>query len=404
VGAPPADPPPVLGPGPGPDRGPGPALASGPGPAAPVLAVLLAEHEPEVAEMARRYLTRAGAAVTITTGADETTAALIAQTADVAVLDLTMPGLDARRLRRLIIDQQTPRQSPQIPQQPPQSPRQSPQKSQHPPQSPQRAPQKPQQPPQQPQQAQQAQQAQQTPQSPSAPRSQKTQETLHSQDARSPQETLPARLPALFLLSPSMRPRDLRIAAESCLYRPFSPRLLVSRVLAVAPRPAARPPAAPRPVTLGPALHSAPASPASPPAAPRPEPVSPDQPAPPTPAPTSSPTHTASPTRIPIPTGPLTPTESALLSALADHPGHVLSRSRLQAIVGRSTPGHPASGRAIDVHVSSLRAKLPDPGLIRTVRGVGYILDRVSPTANEPGQTLDDPGQSGSDPPGGPGG
>jgi two-component system OmpR family response regulator len=308
VGAPPADPPPIL--GLGPPHGPGPALVPGallgsaPGAAVPALAVLLAEHEPEVAELARRYLTRAGAAVTITTGADETTAALIARTADVAVLDLTMPGLDARRLRRLIIDQQEPQQ---------------------------------------------------------------------------PQKTSPSRLPTLFLLSPSMRPRDLRIAAESCLYRPFSPRLLVSRVRAVAPRPVASHPAAP------------------------------GQPAPPTL--TSTPIHTTSPARIPVPTSPLTPAESALLSALADHPGHVLSRSRLQAIVGRSTPGHPASGRAIDVHVSTLRAKLPDPSLVRTVRGVGYILDKPSQPLDEPSQTLDelsptldDPGQTGSDAPGGEGG
>ena len=295
MGAPPADPPPIL--GPGPPHGSGPALAPGallgsapaPGAAVPALAVLLAEHEPEVAELARRYLTRAGAAVTITTGADETTAALIARTADVAVLDLTMPGLDARRLRRLIIDQQKP-----------------------------------------------------------------------------PQETPSPRLPTLFLLSPSMRPRDLRIAAESCLYRPFSPRLLVSRVLAVAPRPADNHPA-------------------------------PDQPVPPTPTSsptsTSSPTPTSRPTRIPVPTSPLTPAESALLSALADHPGHVLSRSRLQAIVGRSTPGHPASGRAIDVHVSSLRAKLPNPGLVRTVRGVGYILDQPSPTLDSPARPWTTPGR-----------
>jgi two-component system, OmpR family, response regulator len=312
VGAPPADPPPIL--GPGPPHGPG----SAPGAAVPALAVLLAEHEPEVAELARRYLTRAGAAVTITTGADETTAALIARTADVAVLDLTMPGLDARRLRRLIIDQQKPQQ---------------------------------------------------------------------------PQKTSPSRLPTLFLLSPSMRPRDLRIAAESCLYRPFSPRLLVSRVLAVAPHPAASHPAA-----------------------------APGPPAPPTLTSTTTLTSThidtTSPTRIPVPTSPLTPAESALLSALADHPGHVLSRSRLQAIVGRSTPGHPASGRAIDVHVSSLRAKLPDPSLVRTVRGVGYILDEPSQPLDEPSQTLDepsqpldelsptldDPGQTGSDAPGGEGG
>jgi two-component system, OmpR family, response regulator len=313
VGAPPADPPPILGlgppRGPGPALGPGSLLGSAPGAAVPALAVLLAEHEPEVAELARRYLTRAGAAVTITTGADETTAALIARTADVAVLDLTMPGLDARRLRRLIIDRQKPQQ---------------------------------------------------------------TQEASQSQGTRPPQETSPSRLPTLFLLSPSMRPRDLRIAAESCLYRPFSPRLLVSRVLAVAPRPAASHPAAP------------------------------SQPTPPTV--TSSPSHTTSPTRIPVSISPLTPAESALLSALADHPGHVLSRSRLQAIVGRSTPGHPASGRAIDVHVSSLRAKLPDPSLVRTVRGVGYILDEPSPTLDEPSPTLDDPGQTGSDAPGGEGG
>jgi DNA-binding response OmpR family regulator len=324
VGAPPADPPPILGLGPA--HGPGPALVPGsllgsapaPGAAVPALAVLLAEHEPEVAELARRYLTRAGAAVTITTGADETTAALIARTADVAVLDLTMPGLDARRLRRLITDQQKPQQ-PQQPQQP--------------------------------------------------------QEAPQSQGTRPPQETPPSRLPALFLLSPSMRPRDLRIAAESCLYRPFSPRLLVSRVLAVAPRPAASHPATPRSATRSPTQPTLPTL-------------------------TGSPTRT-SPTRIPVPTSPLTPAESALLAALADHPGHVLSRSRLQAIVGRSTPGHPASGRAIDIHVSSLRAKLPDPSLVRTVRGVGYILDDPSPLLDGPSPTLDDPGQTGSDAPGG---
>ena len=60
-------------------------------------------------------------------------------------------------------------------------------------------------------------------------------------------------------------------------------------------------------------------------------------------------------------------------------PRNLLTRSRLQAMVGRSSPGHPASGRAIDVHVSQLRAKLPDPRVLRTVRGVGYILDEPAP-------------------------
>jgi DNA-binding response OmpR family regulator len=256
------------------------AAAPGPVPAAPALAVLLAEHDPEVAELARRYLTRAGADVTITTRADETTAALAARTATVAVLDLTMPGLDARRLRRLLTDlSRTPRSS-------------------------------------------------RTPQP--------------------PRSTPPSRLPTLFLLSASMRPRDLRVAAESCLWRPFSPRLLVSRVLAVAPRPPQRPDPVPDSI------------------------------------------------RAPEPTAPLTPAESALLAALATHPGHVLTRSRLQAIAGRSTPGHPASGRAIDVHVSQLRAKLPDPTVLRTVRGVGYILDQPASPASPPDRPAGHPRPAGT--------
>jgi DNA-binding response OmpR family regulator len=258
-----------------------PTKPSGPPPGArpAAIAVLLAEHDPDVAELVRRYLTRAGADVTITTQADETTAALAAHTVSVAVLDLTMPGLDARRLRRLLIDPSRTTRPSQTPQpQPPQSP---------------------------------------TPPEGSRP----------PRNSRSPRNTPSSRLPTLFLLSASMRPRDLRVAADSCLWRPFSPRLLVSRVLAIVPRPPQRP-----------------------------DPV-PDS------------------TRAPEPTAPLTPAESALLAALAAHPGHVLTRSRLRAIAGRSTPGHPASGRAIDVHVSQLRAKLPDPTVLRTVRGVGYILD-----------------------------
>lgn len=230
------------------------------GPTSHSLAVLLAEHDPEVAELARRYLTRAGVRVTVTTEADETTAALAARAARVAVLDLTMPGLDPRRLRRLL----TPPRRLQ-PRQP--------------------------------------------------------------------------RLPALFLLSAAMRPRDLRVAAESCLWRPFSPRLLVSRVLAVAPRPA--PAGHIRPAVPGPARGVA-----------------------------------------------LTPAELALLTALAEHPGRVLTRDRLQDVLTRlprSDGARPAVGRAVDVHVSQLRAKLPDPALIRTVRGVGYVLDDPDPGAARSG-------------------
>jgi len=237
---------------------PGPTGHTGHG-----LAVLLAEHDPDVAELGRRYLTRAGAHVTVTSGADETTAALAARRAAVAVLDLTMPGLDPRRLRRLLT---------------------------------------------------------------------------------------PPRLPVLYLLSSAMRPRDLRVAAESCLWRPFSPRVLVSRVLALVPRPA------PNPLNPGDPAHRN----------------------------GTTPTRTSAHT-----TGiALTPAESALLTALAEHPGRVLSRDRLQAALTRtprSDPGRAAAGRAVDVHVSQLRAKLPDPTLIRTVRGVGYVLDDPDPDAAQSG-------------------
>ena len=241
-------------------------------PTSPRLAVLLAEHDPDVAEMARRYLTRAGAQVTVTTEADETIAALAARAARVAVLDLTMPGLDPRRLRRLLTSPRPPG-----------------------PPEPARSP--------------------------------------HPLPPPPPQQAHQPRRPALFLLSAAMRPRDLRVAAESCLWRPFSPRLLVSRVLAIAPRPA-------------------PAGQVS--------------------------------AEVPAPARgiALTPAELALLTALAEHPGRVLTRDRLQDVLTRlprSDGARPAVGRAVDVHVSQLRAKLPDPALIRTVRGVGYVLDEPDP-------------------------
>ena len=76
----------------------------------------------------------------------------------------------------------------------------------------------------------------------------------------------------------------------------------------------------------------------------------------------------------------LTPAEFALLSALAAHSGRVRTRDQLQAVMRR-----PGSGRAVDVHVAKLRAKLPVPGKIRTVHGVGYILDRPREVPGRPG-------------------
>ena len=64
--------------------------------------VLLAEHEPEVAEMSARYLRRDGLLVRPVTTPEEALAELTVGPDAVAVLDLTMPGLDPRRIRRAL--------------------------------------------------------------------------------------------------------------------------------------------------------------------------------------------------------------------------------------------------------------------------------------------------------------
>lgn len=229
-------------------------------------AVLLAEHEPEVAELARLYLARAGLQVTMAASAQDTMAALTARSAGVAVLDLTMPGLDARRVRRLVAE-------------------------------------------------------------PSAP------------------------TPAVYLIGASMRPRDLRVSADHCLRRPFSPRMLVSRVLSAVPG-------------FIPPITSTSADAPAAPAAPAPS------------APSAAGNLTLDPaTRRAVTANgdiALTPAEFALLSALAAQAGRVLTRERLQTAMDR-----PSSARAVDVHIAQLRAKLGADlsAAIRTVRGVGYILD-----------------------------
>ena len=64
--------------------------------------ILVAEHDPAVAELIRRYLTREGLHVRCARTAEETVAELAAGHAAAVVLDLTMPGLDARQIRRLL--------------------------------------------------------------------------------------------------------------------------------------------------------------------------------------------------------------------------------------------------------------------------------------------------------------
>jgi DNA-binding response OmpR family regulator len=70
----------------------------------------------------------------------------------------------------------------------------------------------------------------------------------------------------------------------------------------------------------------------------------------------------------------LTPAESAILAALLEQPGRVLSRRQLLAAAGRQAAGD----RAADVYIAQLRAKLGAAGeadAIRTVRGAGYVAD-----------------------------
>jgi len=74
--------------------------------------------------------------------------------------------------------------------------------------------------------------------------------------------------------------------------------------------------------------------------------------------------------------GRLTPGESALLEALAERPGAVLSRQRLLGVVARRPDE--VYERVVDVHVANLRRKLGDdpgdPWLIETVPASGYRL------------------------------
>jgi DNA-binding response OmpR family regulator len=140
------------------------------------------------------------------------------------------------------------------------------------------------------------------------------------------------RTPVIFLVA-GPRPRGLaqRTIAHRWLTRPFSPRQLVVMVREVLAEPRAAGPRA-----------------ANPPA--------------------------AGPPRAVVVDGrqvSLTATESAILAAMMDHPGRVLSRRQLLAAAGCQSAGD----RAADVYVAQLRAKIGTTGVIRTVRGAGYALE-----------------------------
>jgi DNA-binding response OmpR family regulator len=68
----------------------------------------------------------------------------------------------------------------------------------------------------------------------------------------------------------------------------------------------------------------------------------------------------------------LAPREFAALEALIAHPGRTLTRRQLEERL--YAWGREVESNAIEVHVHHLRAKLY-PELIRTVRGVGYVID-----------------------------
>lgn len=66
----------------------------------------------------------------------------------------------------------------------------------------------------------------------------------------------------------------------------------------------------------------------------------------------------------------LSPTEYAMLVALASQPGRPVSQHRLATAVW----GQPRTSNLVEVYIGYLRRKL-GADRIRTVRGVGYILD-----------------------------
>jgi DNA-binding response OmpR family regulator len=70
----------------------------------------------------------------------------------------------------------------------------------------------------------------------------------------------------------------------------------------------------------------------------------------------------------------LTSTEFDLLTHLMRAPGRVFSREQLLSAVWGYTAS--AGTRTVDVHIAQVRAKLGAASPIRTVRGVGYAVER----------------------------
>jgi DNA-binding response OmpR family regulator len=171
------------------------------------------------------------------------------------------------------------------------------------------------------------------------------------------------RTPVIFLVAGSQGPRPRGLARSGgatgprrWLVRPFAPRQLVAMVRDVLAAPVPSPAHGAEPAGIRPGAGPAGAGPAG--------------------AGAVAGLWLDGRSRTAVADGQpvkLTATEFAILAALLDQPGRVLSRRQLLAAAG-----HPAAGdRAVDVYISQLRAKLgPDQGtgVIRTVRGAGYAI------------------------------
>ncbi len=151
----------------------------------------------------------------------------------------------------------------------------------------------------------------------------------------------------------------LELGADDYLAKPFSPRELVARIRAVLRRGAVTPAPGPAPGSSAPAANQRRVGPLT---------IDRDR-------------HRAS---VEGTACELTAYQFDLLWILAGAPEQVLSREqihqRLRAMRGEP-PGDfdPAVDRSIDVHLSKVRAALAaanpsGAGLIRTLRGVGYML------------------------------
>jgi DNA-binding response OmpR family regulator len=137
----------------------------------------------------------------------------------------------------------------------------------------------------------------------------------------------------------------LEIGADDYVPKPFNPRELLARMRAVLRR--ARPKAAPDRIEVGDLVVDVPA-------------------------------HTATRGGQEV---PLTSFEFRVLVVLARRAGETVTREELAgAVLPKGDRYDPSVDRTLDVHVSHLRHKLGDAGreprLIRTVRGVGYVLVR----------------------------